>query len=210
MILASCAAAAASASGASWSPKVSRSGHAGTTAIVGRPSSCAAEPGRVTTRRPNSPPDQPAPPRPARLFQFGAQSVRTAMAELSVLPPGGRSMGPNVDMLTHRPNSGTRPRRQETAFQRHSGAAGPPPAWSCCGGSPGMRRPVRRDRPPDRQGLVAESRLPPRQAAPPWSSCVLQGGTQAVHLLPVFLGFRMPLLMKPIDPGGHVARIRAA
>ena len=39
--------------------------------------------------------------------------------------------------LTHRPNSGTRPTRQETAFQRHSGAAGPPPAWSCCGGSPG-------------------------------------------------------------------------
>jgi hypothetical protein len=33
-------------------------------------------------------------------------------------------MGPNADMpLIHRPNSGTRRRRQETAFQRHSGAA---------------------------------------------------------------------------------------
>src|SRR3954469_18941332 len=31
--------------------------------------------------------------------------------------------------LTHRPNSGTRSTRQETAFQRHSGAAGPPPSW---------------------------------------------------------------------------------
>jgi hypothetical protein len=50
MILASCAAAAASVSGASWSLKVSRSGHAGTTAIVGRPSSCAAETGRRTHR----------------------------------------------------------------------------------------------------------------------------------------------------------------
>ena len=49
--------------------------------------------------------------------------------------------------------------------------------------------------------------LPPHQAAPPWSSRILQGGPQAVHLLPVFLGFRMPLLMKSIDPGGHVARM---
>src|SRR3954463_14646845 len=31
--------------------------------------------------------------------------------------------------LLHRPNSGTRPTLRETAFQRHSGAAGPPPSW---------------------------------------------------------------------------------
>jgi len=49
--------------------------------------------------------------------------------------------------LSHRPNSGTRPIPRETAFQPHSGAPEPPPAWSCCGGSPGMRRPVRQDRP---------------------------------------------------------------
>src|SRR3954447_25361439 len=49
--------------------------------------------------------------------------------------------------------------------------------------------------------------LPADQPAPPWSSCILQGSTQAVQLLPVFLGFRMPLLMKSIDPGGHVARM---
>jgi hypothetical protein len=30
---------------------------------------------------------------------------------------------------THRPNSGTRPTLRKTAFQRHSGAAGPPPAF---------------------------------------------------------------------------------
>src|SRR3954470_12483749 len=32
---------------------------------------------------------------------------------------------------THRPNSETRPTHRGTAFQRHSGTAAPPPAWSC-------------------------------------------------------------------------------
>jgi hypothetical protein len=41
----------------------------------------------------------------------------------------------------------------------------------------------------------------------PGPTRVLQGGPQAVHLLPVFLGFRMPLLMKSVNPGGHVARM---
>ncbi len=35
-------------------------------------------------------------------------------------------MGPNVNPPGSRPNSGTRSTRQETAFQWHSGAAGPP------------------------------------------------------------------------------------
>jgi hypothetical protein len=38
--------------------------------MASRPSSCAAETGRVVTRRWNSPPDQPAPPRPR---QFGPE-----------------------------------------------------------------------------------------------------------------------------------------
>jgi hypothetical protein len=85
----------------------------------------------------------------------------------------GRPMGPNVDMLAHRPNSGTRPRRQKTAFQRQSGAARSPPAWSCCGGSSDTTRPVRRGRRPDRQGSAVCSRLPAGQAAPPWPSLPL-------------------------------------
>ena len=56
-----------------------------------------------------------------------------AMAGLSALPPGGP---PNEverqPALTHRPNSGTRPTLRGTAFQPHSGAAGPPPFWVCC------------------------------------------------------------------------------
>jgi hypothetical protein len=52
MISAFCAAAWPLASGASWSPMVSRSGPGGTiTAMAGRPSSCAAETGRVSMLR---------------------------------------------------------------------------------------------------------------------------------------------------------------
>src|SRR5687767_11472732 len=58
---------------------------------------------------------------------------------------------------TPRPNSGTHPTRQETrqemAFQRHSGAAGPPLhgcAVVAVGGSPSSRRTVRQDRPSGR------------------------------------------------------------
>jgi hypothetical protein len=76
----------------------------------------------------------------------------------------GRPMGPNVNPQIHRPNSGTRPTPQGTAFQRHSGAAGTPLASLCCGGSPGTTRPVRRGRPPDRQGPAVWSRLTCRSA----------------------------------------------
>jgi hypothetical protein len=48
---------------------------------------------------------------------------------------------------------------------------------------------------------------PGYQPTQPGPTRVLQGGPQAIHLLLVFLGFCMPLLMKSIDPGGHVARM---
>jgi hypothetical protein len=90
--------------------------------------------------------------RPMNLYHRTGRLSRRRAASRSRLPllhglrlwrgylPGrlaGRPMGSNVHPLIHRPNSGTYPTPQETAFRRHSGAAGPPPAWSCCGGSPG-------------------------------------------------------------------------
>jgi hypothetical protein len=53
-----------------------------------------------------------------------------ATAGLSVLPLSGPPNGAaRRHALTHRPNSGTRPRPPQPAFQRHSGAAGPPSAF---------------------------------------------------------------------------------
>src|SRR3954470_21369820 len=49
------------------------------------------------------------------------------------------------------------PTLRGTAFRLDSGTAAPPPAWSCCGGSPGMRRRVRQDRPSGRQGSAGRS-----------------------------------------------------
>src|SRR4051794_25725988 len=63
--------------------------------------------------------------------------VQAATAGLSApMLDGPPNWAERQSALTHRPNSGTRPTRQETAFQPQSGVAGPPLAWSCCGGSP--------------------------------------------------------------------------
>ena len=81
-------------------------------------------------------------------------SVQAATAGLSApMLDGPPNWAERQSALTHRPNSGTRPTPRETAFQPQSGAAGPPPAWSCCGGSPSMRRTVLQERP----GLAGQS-----------------------------------------------------
>jgi hypothetical protein len=81
-------------------------------------------------------------------------SVQAATAGLSApMLDGPPNWAERQSALTHRPNSGTRPTPQETAFRPQSGAAGPPPAWSCCGGSPSMRRTVLQERP----GLAGRS-----------------------------------------------------
>jgi hypothetical protein len=82
-----------------------------------------------------------------------------AMAGLSALPLGGPpSWVERPRALTHRPNSETCPTLRGTAFQRHSGVAGPPPAWLRCDGSPDTTRRVRRDRRSGRLGSVGRSR----------------------------------------------------
>jgi len=118
-----------------------------------------------------------------------------------------RSMPSATAGWSRTPNSGTCPSLPGTVSSDRSGQAPGLPAGRHRDGSSGTRRAVRRGWPPDWQGSAVGSRLPPHQAAPPWSSRILQGGPQAIHLLPVFLDFRMPLLMKSIDPSGHVARM---
>ena len=74
--------------------------------------------------------DQPPPPRPPRLRHLGGQPVQAVMVGLSVPMLGGPpSWAERLPALIHRPNSGSRPTPPETAFQRHSGTAAPPPAW---------------------------------------------------------------------------------
>ena len=67
--------------------------------------------------------------------------------------------------------------------------------------------PARRRRPGKGRRGARLASPPGYQPSQPGPTRVLQGGTQTVHLLPVFFGFRMPLLMKSVDPGGHVARM---
>ena len=50
-----------------------------------------------------------------------------------------------------------------------------------------------RDRHQIGKGRRCGHALPADQPAPPGSSCILQGSVQTVHLLAMFLGFRMPL-----------------
>ena len=100
-------------------------------------------------------------------FRFRRAAGPAATAGLSVLPLGGPpSWAERPPPLIHRPNSGTRPTPQGTVFRWHSGAAEPPPAWSCCGGSPGTRRSVRRDRPSGRKVSGPVMGSPSQQTSP--------------------------------------------
>jgi hypothetical protein len=104
---------------------------------------------------------------------------------------------------THRPNSGTRPTRQEMAFQRQSGAAGPPLASLCCGGSPGTRRTVRRDRSSDLPGSAGRSLTATQQTAPSRSSRLVFQKPALVGLNPVVIP------PKPLPSSGRWRRCSA-
>jgi hypothetical protein len=104
---------------------------------------------------------------------------------------------------THRPNSGTRPTRQETAFQRQSGVVGPPLASLCCGGSPGTRRTVRRDRSSDLPGSAGRSLTATQQTAPSRSSRLVFQKPALVGLNPVVIP------PKPLPSSGRWRRCSA-
>ena len=136
-------------------------------------------------------------------FRFRRAAGPAATAGLSVLPLGGPpSWAERPHASTHRPNSGTRLHRQETAFQRHSGPAGPPPAWSC-GGSPGTIRRVRRDWPSGRPGSARWSSAATQQTAPSRSSRLVFQKPALVGLNPVVIP------PKPLPSSGRWRRCSA-
>ena len=81
-------------------------------------------------------------------------------------------------------------------------AARPPPAWSCCGGSPGMRRPVRRDRLSGRPGSARWSSAATQQKAPSRSSRLVFQKPALVGLNPVVIP---PKPLCPAAGGGGAA-----
>ena len=89
------------------------------------------------------------------------------------------------------------------AFQRHSGAAGPPLASLCCGGSPGTRRTVRRDRSSDLPGSAGRSLTATQQTAPSRSSRLVFQKPALVGLNPVVIP------PKPLPSSGRWRRCSA-
>jgi hypothetical protein len=60
--------------------------------------------------------------------EHGSWHVKGFVSWMAKSAMKGRVIGTKLALI-HRSNSGTRPTPPETAFQRHSGAAGPPPAF---------------------------------------------------------------------------------
>ena len=134
----------------------------------------------------------------------GEEPGTAAMVGLSARLIGGPPNGAERrHVLTHRPNSGTCSTPRETASQPFPEAAGPPSAWSCCDGSPGTIRRVRRDWPSGRPGSARWSSAATQQTAPSRSSRLVFQKPALVGLNPVVIP------PKPLPSSGRWRRCSA-